>query len=84
MAGNAVGQVTVDLFQPSNGSVVSNTISLKANASSTAGNIVKVEFYRDGVLFATVYHPGSPSQLRVIKMLFRMSRTNNVSSRIWI
>lgn len=45
--------VTVDLLFPAPGSVVSNTITLTAEASSLAGPIAKVEFYVDGKLIGT-------------------------------
>lgn len=46
--------VTVELVSPAPGSVVSNTITLTANASSLAGPIQRVEFYVDGKLISTV------------------------------
>lgn len=66
-AAQGPGPVSVTLNSPINGSTVSGTIMLNASASSLAGPIVKVEFYRDGVLFATVYRtnqPGAPGTLR--------------------
>lgn len=42
------GPVSVQLISPANGSVISNTIELSAEASSIAGPITMVEFYCDG------------------------------------
>ena len=49
--------VSVELTAPANGSTVSGVIQLTATASSTIGPIVRVEFFRDGVLIGTVYNP---------------------------
>lgn len=46
--------ITVELWSPTAGSTVSNTITVSADASSLAGPIAKVEFFCDGVLFKTV------------------------------
>jgi len=43
---------TVSMTQPSDGSTVSGTINVSANASDNVG-VSKVEFYNDGVLFNT-------------------------------
>lgn len=43
---------TVSLTSPANGLTVSGTISVAANATDNVG-VTKVEFYRDGGLFAT-------------------------------
>lgn len=50
----AAENITVVLTSPSDGSVVSGTITLSAQ---TSPNVSKVEFYIDGVLFKTIYHP---------------------------
>jgi len=38
---------------PTNGAVVSNTITLSASFASMVAPIVRVEWYRDGILFYT-------------------------------
>lgn len=43
---------TVSMTSPVNGSTVSGTITVSANASDNVG-VEKVEFYRDGILFNT-------------------------------
>lgn len=66
-AAQGPGPVSVTLNSPADGSTVSGTITLSASASSLAGPIVKVEFYRDGILIATAYrsnYPAAPGALR--------------------
>jgi len=69
VAGQVNNPVTVTLLQPANGATVSGPVALSAAASSTMGPIVKVEFYRDGVLIGTVTNPHTaipaPSGLKV-------------------
>jgi hypothetical protein len=65
--GNDPTAVTCTLLAPTNGSTVSGVINLQATASSTMGPIVKVEFYRDGLLIGTVTNkPTSPQNLKVM------------------
>ncbi len=55
----------VTIISPTNGAIVSNIITVTAMAPA---NTVKVEFYRDGVLFATVWNSNlliAPSNLLV-------------------
>ena len=64
----SVPPVTVTLVSPTNGAIVSNTITLSAVASSVMGPITKVEFYRDGVLIKTVYSkPEAPTSVNATK-----------------
>lgn len=67
--GATTSPVTVEWVSPTNGSVVSGTIPLTVRASSTAAPIQRVEFYRDGVLIATVTNTmlaNVPGNLRVV------------------
>lgn len=50
----AAGDISVTMISPANGSTVSGNIIL---AAQTSPNVSKVEFYIDGVLFKTIYHP---------------------------
>lgn len=62
--------VTVDLLSPTNGAVISNTVTLSAAPFSTAAPITKVEYYLDGVLIATVTNPiPPPTNLTVTELL---------------
>jgi len=65
--------VSVELLTPVNGSTVSGVIELTATASSTAGPITKVEFYRDGILIGTAYNylPAPPGGVKVFKLLYK-------------
>lgn len=65
------GAVAVELVSPTPGSVVSNTITLSATATSTAAPIAWVEFYADGNLIGVVNSnnqeiPRPPVNLRVV------------------
>jgi hypothetical protein len=65
------GAVTVELISPVPGSVVSNTITMSATASSTSGPIAWVEFYADDKLIGVVNSnnqeiPRPPTNLRVV------------------
>lgn len=60
------GPVTVEMVSPTNGSTVSGTITVSCRASSVIAPITKVEFYRDGVLFATVYPPLPPTNVHIL------------------
>lgn len=55
-----VNPVSVSLLWPVNGSTSGVPVQLAAIASSSAAPVVKVEFYRDGILVATVFTPTSP------------------------
>lgn len=61
------GPVTVEMVSPINGSTVGGTIAVSCRASSTVAPITKVEFYRDGVLFATVYPPLPPTNVHIFQ-----------------
>ena len=56
----ANSDVSVAITSPVVGSVVSNTITLSANATSLAGKIQRVEHYIDGKLFATITNRFDP------------------------
>lgn len=61
--------VQVEWISPTNGSVVSGTIQLSVLASSLVAPIHHVEFYRDGILIATVTNSmlaNVPGNLRII------------------
>lgn len=62
-----VSPVSVQFVSPANGSVVSNTISLSALASTTAPNadIYKVEFYVDGKLIGAVTNRPTAPAIRI-------------------
>lgn len=78
---NVSAQVSVNFLNPLPGSVVSNTININVDASSTAAQIVKVEIYRDGTLIKTINRPNFPTGLRIMRTIFRFnSRTNNAWS----
>lgn len=67
--GATTSPVSVEWVSPTNGSVVSGTIMLGVRASSSAAPIQRVEFYRDGVLIATVTNTmlaNVPINLRVV------------------
>lgn len=67
--GATTSPVTVEWVTPTNGSVVSGTIQLTVRASSSAAPIQRVEFYRDGVLIATVTNTmlaNVPGNLRIV------------------
>jgi hypothetical protein len=67
MAIGVSNPVSVSLVSPIDGSTVSNTVTLTANASSTMGPIVRVEFYVDGALVAVGTNPiAPPSGLRLL------------------
>jgi len=61
--------ITVTMVSPVNGSTVSNTIDLTSLVSTTGPYpITKVEFYRDGLLVATVTNKSivaPPTNLKV-------------------
>ena len=69
----ATSPVSVTMLTPVNGSTVSGVIELTATASSTAGPITHVDFYRDGVLIGTAYNylPAPPSGVKVFKLLYK-------------
>lgn len=59
--------VTVMFLSPTNGGVVSGTVTLSVTAASTVAPIQRVKFYRDGVLIGTVYGaPPAPTNLHVV------------------
>jgi hypothetical protein len=60
--------VSATLDQPPDGSVISNTVTLSATPSSTAAPIVRVEYYLDGILIATVTNPISPPATLTLKV----------------
>lgn len=67
--GATTSPVSVEWVTPTNGSTVSGTIQLTVRSSSSAAPIQRVEFYRDGVLIATVTNTmlaNTPSNLRII------------------
>ena len=67
LVGQVNSPVTVNMTNPTSGQVVSNSITLLAEASSTMGPISKVEFYVDGVLVGTDYRSlQSPTNPRII------------------
>lgn len=56
--------VSVVVTSPTDGAIVSNTITLSVNVTSTVAPIARVEYYLDGQLIATVTNPITPpSQL---------------------
>jgi len=65
--------VSVTMLTPVNGSTVSGVIELTATASSTAGPITHVDFYRDGVFIGRAYNylPAPPSGVKVFKLLYK-------------
>ena len=66
--GQAVSPVTVAMTSPISGQVVSNTITLTAEASSTVAPIQRVEFYMDGVLIGTkTVLPRKPEAVRLAR-----------------
>ena len=66
ISGATTTQPSITLVSPVNGSTVSGTILLKAECSP---DTVKVEFYRDGILIATVDRTKPPSNLRLTPMV---------------
>lgn len=64
--GQSIGPVQVELTAPLSGQVVSNTITLTAEAFSAAAPIQRIEFYVDGVLIGTqTVLPRNPEGLRL-------------------
>lgn len=55
--------ITLTLDSPASGSVISNTITLRATAGSTAGSITRVNFYVDGRLIGAVDGNNNPIPL---------------------
>lgn len=53
--------ITLTWVTPTNGQTVSGTIPLTVNASSSAGPIVRVEFYRDNQLIGVVNGQPQPT-----------------------
>lgn len=65
--------ITVEIIEPVSGSVVSNSIFVTAVCSL---NVVKVEFYRDGILFATRYKATAPENLHFQNLLMPIKPLN--------
>lgn len=49
-AGTNSPDIMMAFLSPTNGTIVSNTVALSVNASSSTTNIVYVKWFRDGVL----------------------------------
>lgn len=60
--------VTLTWTTPTNGQVVSGTIPLTVNASSSVGPIVRIEYSRDGQLIGVLTpNPQAPTAFKITK-----------------